>query len=347
MAKKFEKLANTGSDGGLVRLAAEVIDRDRCAVCGACVGNCPYFVYHRGRVKLVDRCTLSQGRCYDFCPMAGARGAFDGDLGAYKKVFIAQADHSDILKAAQYGGVVSALAALALSQGLVQEAILTSGDPEGPPRGVRAKSRPEVLSAAGSRYAASGVVATLNEVLAEGGRTGLTLVGLPCQIKAAAAMREAQDTAYDPGRIKLLLGLFCTWALDYRRLSTYLRLMLFGERPSGYDIPPPPADVFKVNTDDGIKAFPLDEIRPMRLNACNFCDDLTSTRADVSIGAFEGLEAWNAVIVRTDLGEELLKLASDKALLRIEEFPPDDLEHLKEAARLKKDRAAAAWAAEG
>jgi coenzyme F420 hydrogenase subunit beta len=331
----------------LVRLAAEVIDRDRCAVCGACVGHCPYFVYHRGRVKLRDRCTLSEGRCYDFCPMAGARGQFEGDLGPFKKVFIAQADNSDILKAAQYGGVVSAIAALALSQGLVREAILTSGDPEGPPRGVRAKNRPEVLSAAGSRYAASGVVATLNEALAEEGRTGLALVGTPCQIKAAAAMREARDVAYDPGRIKLLIGLFCTWALDYRRLSTYLRLMLFGERPSGFDIPPPPADVFKVNTDDGIKAFPLEEIRPMRLNACNYCDDMTSTRADISVGTFEGLEAWNTVIVRTKLGEELIKLASDRKLLRVEEFPSDDLENLKEAARQKKDRAAAAWLAEG
>ena len=277
MAKTLEKLTNTGSDGGLVRLAAEVIDRDRCTICGACVGNCPYFVYHRGRVKLLDRCNLTQGRCYDFCPMAGARGEFEGDLGQARKVFIAQADNSDILKAAQYGGVVSALVALALSQGLVQEAILTRGDPEGPPRGVRARTRPEVLSSAGSRYAASGVVATLNEALADGSQSSLALVGTPCQIKAAAAMRQASGVSYDPGRIKLLLGLFCTWAVDYRRLSAYLRLMLFGERPLGYDIPPPPADVFKVNTDDGIKAFPLNEIRPMRLNACNYCDDLTST----------------------------------------------------------------------
>jgi len=331
--------------GGQAALAAEVIEKNRCAFCGACVGHCPYFVYHRGRVILRDLCTLDQGRCYRFCPMAGARGDFAGELGLVRRILIAQAVRSDLRKKAQYGGVVSALIDLALSQGLVKEAVLTSGHPERPPHGVRVKSRQEVIASAGSRYTASGVVAKLNEALAEPDPHPLALVGLPCQIKAAAAMREARtrDVPFKPRRIHLLIGLFCTWALDYRRLSAYLRFMLFGERAFSYDIPPPPADVFKVWTGDGLKAFPLEEIRPMRLNACRFCDDMTSTRADLSVGSVEGLDGWNTVIVRTKLGEKLLDLALEKKALRIGELPQADLEHLQEAAGLKKARGLETW----
>ncbi|MDY6850903.1 MAG: Coenzyme F420 hydrogenase/dehydrogenase, beta subunit C-terminal domain [Thermodesulfobacteriota bacterium] len=334
--------------GGQAALAAEVFETDRCAICGACVGHCPYFHYHEGRVILRDRCTLDRGRCYDFCPMAGARGEFAGSLGRVKSVFVAQAVRTDIRKNAQYGGVVSALVWLALSQGLIKEAVLSSGHPERPPYGVRAKTRRDVLAASGSRYAATGTVAALNQALAEQDAHPLGLVGTPCQIKAAAAMRQARPggVPFKPKRIKLLIGLFCTWALDYRRLSSYLRFMLFGERALGYDIPPPPGDVFKVRTGDGLKAFPLSEIRPMSLNACRFCDDMTSTRADVSVGAVEGLEGWNTVIVRTAAGERLIKLAKEKKVLRVDRLPPADLEHLKEAAGLKKERSVVNWSAE-
>ena len=345
MAGTSQKSSVKAAGGGQAALAAEVIDRGLCAVCGACVGLCPYFVHQEGRVILGDPCTLDKGLCYDFCPMAGARGEFSGDLGQVKKIFIARAVRSEFRKRAQYGGVVSALVYLALKEGLVREAVLTSGHPEDAPYGVRVRSKAEVLAAAGSRYSASGAVAALNEALAEPDSHPLALVGTPCQIKAAAAMRRARtgDVSFRPRRIKLLIGLFCTWALDWRRLSAYLRFMLFGERAFRYDIPPPPARVFMVYTGDGIKAFPLDEIRPMSLKACGFCDDMTSTQADLSVGSVEGLDGWNTVIVRTAAGARLTKLAREKGLLKIDKLPQADLEHLKEAAGLKKERSLEAW----
>ena len=328
---------------------AKVIKKNRCTVCGACVGFCPYFSYLEGKVVMTDRCTLEAGRCFDFCPMAGAMGRFEGELGRFREIFVARAVDPDMLKKAQYGGVVSMLTALALEQGLVQEAVLASGHPERPPHGVLVRTREEVLASAGSRYTAAGVVAALNEELAGPGIHPLGLVGTPCQIKAAAAMRAAdpEEVPFDPGRIKLLIGLFCTWALDYRRFSVYLRYMLFGERAFRYDIPPPPAQVFKVYTGDGIKAFPLEEIRDMRLNACRFCDDLTSVMADVSVGAVEGLDGWNTIIVRTQAGAELIELALKKQLLEVDHYPADDLENLKDAARQKKERSILAWKGEG
>jgi coenzyme F420 hydrogenase subunit beta len=168
-------------------------------------------------------------------------------------------------------------------------------------------------------------------------------------MKAGAAMRRVKtsEVSYRPRRIKLLVGLFCTWALDYRPINDYLRFMLFGERASGYDIPPPPADVFKVFTGDGIKAFPLAEIRRFCLNACRFCDDMTSTQADVSVGACEGLDGWNTIIIRTATGKKLFDLAVEKKMLKTDEMHPADLDHLKEAAGLKKERGNVTWSLEG
>ena len=200
------KSKGKGVKKGAAALAAEVFERDLCSICGACVGHCPYFIHTRGRVSIRDRCTLDQGRCYDFCPMAGAKGRFEGELGNYREVFIAQATGSDVLKKAQYGGVVSTLVGLALNQGLVEEAVLTSGDPEEAPEGVRVNSWPRILASAGTRFSASGSVAALNQALAEPAEHPLALVGVPCQIKAAAAMRNAkgEDLNFQPKRIKLL-----------------------------------------------------------------------------------------------------------------------------------------------
>jgi coenzyme F420 hydrogenase subunit beta len=334
---------------GPSRLIQEVFDKDRCSVCGACVNRCPYFSYHRGRVVVRDRCTLEEGQCYDFCPMAGARGSFDGELGPYKEVIIARSNLKDMRKRGQSGGVVSTLVHLALQEGMVDEAILTSGHPEKPPHGVRVTTRSQTAACAGSRYAQSGVVSVLNQALAEPGKSPLLMVGTPCQIKAAAAMRQAssESVTFNPKRIGLLIGLFCTWALDYRSLSKYIRYMLFGERAFGYDIPPPPADVFMVRTGDGLKAFPLEEIRKMRLNACQFCDDMTSTMADVSVGTVEGLDGWNTVIIRSSRGEKLVKKAEAGSLITVDQLPEDDLLHLKEAAAGKKERGLSAWADNG
>ena len=60
---------------GPQELRTEVVERQLCTLCGACVGMCPYLVAHRGRVVVMDDCNLSEGRCYSFCP----RGSVDPD----------------------------------------------------------------------------------------------------------------------------------------------------------------------------------------------------------------------------------------------------------------------------
>ena len=60
---------------------------------------------------------------------------------------------------------------------------------------------------------------------------------------------------------------------------------------------------------------------------------------DVSVGAAEGIEGWNTVIIRTKRGQELVRTAVSDGLLETRDLPKENLDHLMESARLKKRRA--------
>jgi len=106
-----------------------------------------------------------------------------------------------------------------------------------------------------------------------------------------------------------------------------------------FDIPPPPANRFDVYTLSGVMSFPLEQIREYVMPTCAYCLDMTSEFADISVGSVEGIEGWNTVIVRTDVGAELMEVAKAKGKLETDELAAQNLAHLKEAALLKKTRA--------
>ncbi|HYQ61316.1 MAG TPA: Coenzyme F420 hydrogenase/dehydrogenase, beta subunit C-terminal domain, partial [Desulfatiglandales bacterium] len=53
----------------------------------------------------------------------------------------------------------------------------------------------------------------------------------------------------------------------------------------------------------------------------------------------EGKEGWNTVIVRTAMGEDLLRMAKKARIIETKSLPKDHLNHLIEASLLKKRRA--------
>jgi coenzyme F420 hydrogenase subunit beta len=66
---------------------------------------------------------------------------------------------------------------------------------------------------------------------------------------------------------------------------------------------------------------------------------MTAELSDISVGTVEGKEGWNTVIVRTAMGENLLKRAKNAGVIETRPLPKDNLSHLKEASLLKKRRA--------
>ncbi|MBM3119997.1 MAG: hypothetical protein FJ006_10725, partial [Chloroflexi bacterium] len=148
-------------DKGCKELFNEVIEAGLCTLCGACTGNCPYLVYYKGRIALLDNCTLSDGQCYKYCPRtytdmdATSQQVFgmpysEEEIGTTKEVLIARTTDTRIREEAQYGGVVTTLLSLALAEGLIDNAVLTKTSNDKTASPVLAQSEKEIFQCAGS-----------------------------------------------------------------------------------------------------------------------------------------------------------------------------------------------------
>jgi coenzyme F420 hydrogenase subunit beta len=336
---------------GCKELVSEVIETGLCTLCGACTGNCPYLAYYRGRITLLDNCSRTdEAQCYDYCPRtftdmnALSQKIFgtpydENGIGTVKQVLIARATDTTVKNRAQYGGTVTALLSLALTEGLIDSAVLTKTSDDKAPSPFLAQSVGEALECAGSSYMACPVLGRYNQI-PKSGNTKLGIVAVPCQVLSVAKMKlKPPQNRVSIDNVRLVIGLFCTWALAPAKFYEFLSENLDLAKVKKFDIPPPPANRFDVFTASGKTSFPLEQIRKFTMPTCAYCLDMTSEFADISVGSVEGLEGWNTVIVRTEAGADLMERAKKKGKLEIDRLPVSNLEHLEEAAQLKKKRA--------
>jgi len=331
-------------------LQSEVLAPNLCTLCGACVGMCPYWAAYKGRIVAMDECNRTQGRCYVFCPRTsldldllsqtifGVPYAGD-ELGTVQQVTMARARDADIRSQAQYGGTVTALASFALDQGLIDAAVLTASEENVLPSGTLAASAAQVRDRAKSNYVAAPTLAAFNR---ESGREDIQRIGVvatPCQALALAKMKASPlQNRNNIDKLKLVIGLFCTWALRYDDFARFLAEKVPLGQIVKFDIPPPPANLFQVFTDSQHFDIPLDQVRPFIRPGCEVCLDMTAEFADISVGAAEGVAGWNTLIVRTDAGRELVEAAQAKGVIEMQPLPAQNLAHLKEASLNKKKR---------
>jgi len=330
-------------------LEQEVFSQDLCTTCGACVNICPYIKVVRDKVAVIEPCGLTEGKCYDFCPRTPTdiaaldRSVFgktrtDFSLGPYISIEMAQAKDSEIRCRAQYGGVVSALIKYALDTGKIGTAVVTRPfDVAMMPASVLVEESNQMAECAGSNYISSATLAKMNEA-AKQGKNSIGLVGIPCQV---IALRKMQASKHDTGArgVKLVIGLFCTWALSYKGFSEFLKGKVDLSKVKRIDIPPPPANVMVVETAAGDVRFSLDEVRKFIKPTCGVCYDMTSEFADISVGMVEGIEDWNTLIVRTPAGKKFIEKAKKAGVLNTKPLEQPRLEHLKDASSIKKKRA--------
>ena len=330
-------------------LIDRVINQGICIRCGACVGLCPYFAYFDGKVAVMDRCNADTWRCLQLCPRAGYEGTElekienkstgTGEIGTVRNIIMARATDEETVEKSQYGGVVSAMIIYALEKGHINSAVLTDAGNNLSPGGILAQNKTDVLNCSGSRYSGSGGLSVLNKAIS-GGESRLGVVGLPCQMEALARMRLMKPDGEERSScIELKIGLFCTWAIDYRQLEAFLKREEIEGPVKKYDIPPPPSEKFKLQTKKGWIDFPLSDIREFVLKGCVLCQDMTAEWADISIGTVEGRDGWNTVVVRTDVGSQIVDAAIKHGWLETDHLPEENLDHLKEASLNKRKRA--------
>jgi coenzyme F420 hydrogenase subunit beta len=329
-------------------LLEDVLKKDLCIGCGACTSLCPYFRPYRGKVAMLFPCTLEEGRCWAHCPKVEVdldelSKTFLGSpytedpLGCYRSIRVSRAGENAAGGAFQAGGTVSALMMFALDKGYVDSAVLT--DRKGiQPFPCRALGPEDILKCSSSKYTASPTLSVLNETIKEGYRK-IGVVGTPCQVLAASKIRYNLLKGEETDPVNLLVGLFCTWALDFKRFEAFVSKKTDIDKITKIDIPPPPAEIMELFTDNGKVEVPLSEIRELIPNSCDYCIDMTAEFSDISVGVLEGRPDLNTIIIRTDRGERLVEEAEKAGFLALEEIPEENLDHLKEAAGNKKKRA--------
>ena len=343
-----------GSQGFLKK---RVLEEGLCTGCGACVSLCPYQVIYHDRTVQLHQCDLEDGKCYAFCPrtktdLAALRkllfkkGDLTPEIGAVKGYYFSQAVDPRLREVAQHGATVTALMELALTEGLIDSAIVSSLDRQFLQNGAVVKDIVEIRNNAKSKFTVSPTVAAFNQLLTQdSGNVGV--VATPCQALALAKMKlnRTSGNKTQINQPKLVIGLYCGWTLS---IEKYIKLLLENnialESVKGMDIPAG-GNVLELYTDDGAKSIPFDAVQSCIREACRYCMDSTAEYADVSVGSarFSGkwsdVRKWNQLIVRTEKGRELVELAVRKGVLEVREAPAENLKELKDAAVNKKKNA--------
>jgi len=332
-------------------LVDEVIKKDLCTLCGACVGLCPYFIAQDGRIVLRDSCDLPQGRCGTFCPrisldLEEMNQAMFGtpyswrEVGASKTIFMARSTNAKIEERAQDAGTVTALFCFAKGEGFIDSAVMTRFEDKSLPKGVVVSTEEEIVACAGSSYVATPTVEAFNRGAQEDDRKRIGFVGTPCQVLALAKMKGSTQEGRNPiGKLQLVIGLFCTWALSYTGFTQLLEREVSNPIIK-YDIPPHPANVLQVYMEKKRIDISLEDILPFVRPACQVCHDLTAEFSDISVGSGRGeVLEWNTVIVRTPRGMEIVEGAKRKGLIEIREIPKENLARLERVSFSKKRRA--------
>ncbi|MGD0280287.1 MAG: Coenzyme F420 hydrogenase/dehydrogenase, beta subunit C-terminal domain, partial [Smithella sp.] len=239
-----------------------------------------------------------------------------------------------------------ALMELALTEGLIDSAIVSSRDRQFLQNGAIVKDIVEIRNNAKSRFTVSPAVAVFNQLLTkDSGNAGV--VATPCQALALAKMKLncTNENKTKINQLKLVIGLYCGWTLS---MGKYIKLLFENnialESITGMDIPAG-GNILELYTDDGAKSIPFGDVQSCIREACRYCMDSTAEYADVSVGSarfagnWEEVRQWNQLIVRTENGRELVELAVKRGILELREAPSESLKELKDAAINKKKNA--------
>ncbi len=347
-------MSDTNQGKGQKELQTSVRDAKFCTACGACVNLCPYQACYHDEIITLHACDLKEGGCFSFCPRtptdleALKRKLFTPqdltpELGAVKAFYVARAADAGVRGKSQHGGTVTTLISLALQEGMIDTAVIADEARNFLPEGKAVSDPAEVKKRGKSRFIVSPNLAEFNRLAKEGGKK-IGVVATPCQGLALAKMRQKPIPMYADriDQLKLVIGLFCGWALSWRSLVSLLGKKTDLAEIEGLDIPPSKYHTLQVYTKKGTIDISLDEVNPCVRGACWYCPDMTAEFSDISVGSarlpegWDEAKRWNQVIVRTAVGEKLMKLAKDKGLLEFRAVPDGNLDRLKAASMNKK-----------
>jgi coenzyme F420 hydrogenase subunit beta len=337
-------------------LISEVLNRDLCTFCGACVASCPVYILQMQGEKptMKGKCELCQV-CYYSCSAAefprdevekaifGRTRAADEPIGIYKTIANGRSKKEEILQRSQDGGVVTSILGYALESGKVDAAAVTGIDKEVPWKSIPsvAVDYCDVLNAAGTKYTPAPTLIGLMSATQEYGKGKVAIVGTPCQIRSYRRMQTSPLGARKlASAVSLAIGLFCMESYRYDRfLGDYLRTKgVDVSKVSRFAIK---KGKFRVTVDgQEVLTVPIKELDEFVRSSCKVCEDFTAEYADISVGGVGCPEGWCTAIARTTPGQEFLTEAEKNGWIELKPIDPSKygMEQVLRLSASKKTR---------
>lgn len=341
----------------------DVVNHDLCIGCGVCVQACPNeaievawnelgFLVARGNANPCE----GDGSCIKVCPFNPSPAEDLKDENDLANIFLLDAKqaHEKIGRytgiyagyskkfrpTSSSGGLATYVYEQLLKSGLIDH-VVTVGSSEKPGAYYEYTiiSSPEkLLSTSKTRYHPVTLDNALKEIKSLNGKVAISGVG--CFIKA---IRLAQ--AHDPElkeKIAFLIGIICG-GVKSRFFTEYLAfkagVKTGSAREPEYRVKDPASTASDyafscIDTESGsTKIIKMRTVGDMwgtglfKANACDFCDDVTSELADISLG-----DAWlepysrdgeghNVIVARTPLANTILNHGLQKGELQLENLP--------------------------
>jgi coenzyme F420 hydrogenase subunit beta len=327
-----------------------VVKDGLCCGCGTCAGVCPngaiemkintrkgvYLPYLNP--KKCNNCSL----CYRVCPgwevnltdfkkKLFPNTNYDPLAGSYLQCYLGYANKEDLRYNCASGGLITAFLLYALTEGLIDGALVTKMDEKHPlePKPFIARTREDIISAACSKYCPVPANTALREILRSEGH--FAVVGLPCHLHG---LRKA-EVLYPKLRKKIVfrLGILCAKNMSFQGTLYQLKRMgiekgdvdKINYRGDGW----PGNMSIRLNEGSNVTEF-LPRYYDSRFGSfviprCTLCVDGVAELADISFG-----DAWlpevkvkdrigtSIIITRSNYVHNVLLSAVEKGFVKLE-----------------------------
>jgi coenzyme F420 hydrogenase subunit beta len=315
-------------------LYSEVITSGLCTGCAGCVIACPHDVigyshepghykpFHLEEELGADNCIHGEKGCTSCtraCPrfrlwepqadehLHGKVRDPEQMVGMYRDIMLVRAADDHVHKTGQDGGLVSAILIWCLDNGIIDGALTSFLEGDGSTWKAipgLATTKDEVLRGAGSRYTYSANTLAYDQAM-ERGLKNLALVGMSCQSSIGPVMWSRKIGKVSKP-IRLNIGLLCSKSFD-DSIFDELFLAKYGLRREDM-VKMNIKGVFQIWMRNGdYHEINLKECHAWTRDGCNHCPDFAAEHADISTGGIGKDNDWTLTIVRTDLGEAVIK----------------------------------------
>ncbi|MHC4148984.1 MAG: Coenzyme F420 hydrogenase/dehydrogenase, beta subunit C-terminal domain [Planctomycetota bacterium] len=335
----------------------EIVEPGLCVRCGACEPACPVnIIRFDGQaypyITDEDICILNCTKCIVICPgevvdfprldrrFFGSHPHPDSITGIAKRALVAFATNNKIRKGGSSGGLVTQLLIYMLENKLIDGALVLGsyvGSDGWQPEPMIARTVEDLQNTQKSKYTLIPHLRILSEIEEKDGR--YAIVGLPCHIHAIRRYQKFSKNLAQ--RIKLVIGLYCNVAFepyvvddlcDFNDIEkTHVTHFDFrhGAWPGGIVAQCNDGSLKKVLSLEDWK----DEFNLLKFfyvpSRCNTCIDFSAEYADIAVGDpwIKGRDGKllytdnrTTVLVRTDVGDQLLSAAEADGYIGTEEI---------------------------